>query len=301
MIGERVSEAGASSGMQGAGEAAATSGAAPVSRMLDANAIGELLGREPRVVRRWCEPEGRFKGRTCPHTRVQIRKGAPDYRFNEAEVRAWAMAQGLDVKPPIEAGAGPVFAAAAAEQAKKAGTEEPERPVDVLASVPIGAERAVLREQLALVITLTTQIQRDLRTAGVGVAGISPTSVNQLAGAAEKASSAARLLDKAEREMAVQRGELVSRAAMERVITDLVDSVNAGHDQAKQDLGPLLRLAGAQIGDGEKRMVDEQFDRVVVVKAGEVLDIARAKAAEALRRARADVERLAGGERREAA
>jgi hypothetical protein len=273
--------------------------------MLDANAVAELLGKEPRVVRRWCEPNGSFKGRTCPHERVQLRKGAPDYRFNEGEVRAWARAQGLSVKPPIEAGAGPVFESAARVQAERAGiaagdVQQPQ--VNVLATVPVGAERGALREQLALVMTLTAQIQRDLRSQGV--AAISATSVNQLAGAADKCRLSVLAVDKAERQMAESRGELVSRSAVERVLTDLVDSVTAGHDQARQDLGPILRLAGAQIGEGDKKLVDEAFDRVVVLKCGEVLDVARGKAAEALRRARAEVERVAGGgggERREAA
>lgn len=237
--------------------------------MMSAAEVGEAVQRTGRMVKRWHAANDSWAADPCPHDRVRVGK-IETYRYNLDEVRAWMRRSGMEPPPAVEStrpmfdlvtGA-PVITAppAASAQPAAAASVAP----DPLAGLPVGgaggagAELALFRASLRDFLRYLAGFRAMVEKGDLG--SFSADQMAKMVKAAKDASQEGRMLDEAEREAKVRRGQLVEagpvRIAWGSLCGDFVSALTRLEVELggsiKRDLAEHGCLSPEAAGEGEK-------------------------------------------------
>lgn len=275
--------------------------------------VAERLGVDRKTVSRWLNPDGPGRGVALPHDRRMVGKIETVF-LDWSEVVAWLEQVGIKTKAPAlfkdaekpeaaavasSAAATPASlspeAAAAETRPESTTTQDPDllkRITDVHEMISRGDPAMVMLQRMLVDHQLLiARCERAIREGRVK--DLSVGELDRFSSALEKTGKEARQADKAMLDLRERRGELVSRVACENLVEKLIEATIAACTVATQSLGLTLREKGCQIGEGESRLDDEAFDRVIVTVASDSLVVARKAMEVALRQTREAIAREA--------
>jgi hypothetical protein len=255
---------------------------APPRRTLSAEDIGRRLEKSARAVRKWTEPgKGSWGADVCPCDRRM--KGKQELlRFDLDEVIEWCTRVGVSLEAFRTVGAAQRMFGLRGEEISSGDSPAGPTAEELLADVPLGAERAAFRATLADLRRQVSEIQALLRSKNA--AGLSHGQIKGLTDAAAKASQEIRQLDDAELLLRTRRGELVEKAPQRRAWGDLAGDFVALLTRLEVDVGASVKmeLAAHECLSPEAAGEGEKVERIVRAVVRRHADNERARLAAAL-------------------